>query len=75
MKYLSKMTEQKQCYFCTSNIKVIDYKDAESLKRFLSPQSKILPKRKTFVCAKHQRKLARSIKRAREIGIVPFVTR
>lgn len=66
--------EKKQCYFCTSNIKIIDYKDAETLKRFLSPHSKILPQRKTNVCARHQRKLARAVKRARQLGLIPFIT-
>ncbi|PIR70384.1 MAG: 30S ribosomal protein S18 [Candidatus Niyogibacteria bacterium CG10_big_fil_rev_8_21_14_0_10_42_19] len=68
------MSDTKQCYFCTSNIKSINYKDAEVLKRFLSPQSKILPKRKTSVCAKHQRKMAQAVKRARVLGLVPFMT-
>jgi len=50
----------KQCYFCTSNIKAVDYKDTEVLKRFTNPQSKILPKKRTGTCSLHQRKLARS---------------
>ncbi|MEK7599077.1 MAG: 30S ribosomal protein S18 [Patescibacteria group bacterium] len=66
------MTE-KQCYFCTSNIKTVDYKDSELLKRFLSPQAKILPRRKTSVCAKHQRKLAKAVKRSRQMALLPFV--
>lgn len=68
------MAGEKQCYFCTSNIKVIDYKDTELLKRFLSPRAKILPRRKTAVCAKHQRKLARAIKRSRQMAILPYTT-
>ncbi len=56
------------------NARAVDYKDADTLKRFLSPQSKIMARRKTAVCAKHQRKLARAIKRARILGTVPFVT-
>ncbi|MBI1957476.1 MAG: 30S ribosomal protein S18 [Candidatus Niyogibacteria bacterium] len=66
--------ESKQCYFCTSNIKNIDFKDAETLKRFLSIRGKILPRRKTAVCAKHQRKLANAIKRARQAAILPYVS-
>jgi small subunit ribosomal protein S18 len=64
---------EKQCYFCTSNIKTVDYKDSELLKRFLSPQAKILPRRKTSVCAKHQRKLAKAVKRSRQMALLPFV--
>lgn len=67
------MVGEKQCYFCTSNIKIIDYKDSELLRRFLSPRSKILARRKTAVCAKHQRKLARSVKRARQMAILPYI--
>ena len=63
-----------QCFFCTSNIKNTDYKDQESLKRFLDPQSRILPRRRSGVCATHQRKLARAVKRARIMGLLPFVS-
>lgn len=66
---------EKQCYFCTSNIKAIDYKDYETLKRFVDPQFRIMPKRRTGLCSLHQRKLARAIKRARIISILPFVAR
>ena len=65
----------KQCYFCTANTKNIDYKDSEMLRNFLNPQSKIMPKRRTGLCATHQRMLSRSVKRARVMGLVPFTTR
>ena len=65
----------KHCHFCTNNIKNIDYKDVENLKRFLDPFSKIMPKTKTNICSKHQRKLARAVKRARLLALIPFVTR
>jgi len=68
------MPSSKQCYFCTSNIKSIDYKDREGLKRFIDPQSRIMPKRRSGVCALHQRKLAQAIKRARFMGILPYFT-
>jgi len=64
----------KQCYFCTNNIKLIDYKETETLKKFLGPQAKILPKERTGLCAKHQRKLARAVKRSRVMALLPFVT-
>ena len=63
------------CYFCTKNLRDVDYKDAETLKKFISGQAKILPPRKTGICAKHQRRLARAIKRARILAIIPFTTR
>jgi len=64
-----------QCYFCTTNREMIDYKDSELLKHFMSSQAKIYPPRKSGVCAKHQRRLARAIKRARFLALVPYTTR
>lgn len=64
----------KSCYFCANNINAIDYADAEILKRFIDPQAKILPAKKTSTCAKHQRKLSRAIKRSRIMGLLPFVS-
>jgi small subunit ribosomal protein S18 len=66
---------QKQCYFCTNNIRIIDYRNVEILKRFLNVQAKILPKKQTGVCSKHQRKLAQAVKRARIMSLLPFIAR
>lgn len=63
----------KQCFFCSQNTKDIDYKDAELLKRFLSLQAKILPRRISGICAKHQRKLAKAVKQARYLGLLPYI--
>ncbi len=60
------------CYFCTENISQVDYKDAELLRRYLTEQGKIKPRRQTGTCAKHQRSLARAIKRARHLALLPF---
>jgi len=65
----------KQCFFCSQNLKDIDYKDTEMLQRFISSQAKIIDPKHTGVCAKHQRKLARAIKRSRILGLLPFVRR
>lgn len=64
---------QKHCYFCVNNIEEIDYKDVELLRRFLSSYHKILPRQKKGTCVKHQRKLAKAIKRARIMALLPFV--
>lgn len=64
----------KQCYFCTNNVKEIDHKETEVLKRFLGPTAKIIPKDHTGICAKHQRKLAQAIKRSRFLALLPFVS-
>ncbi len=64
----------RQCYFCANNTGVVDYKDTENLKRFLDPFSKIVPRKQTGVCAKHQRKLSQAIKRSRFMALIPFVS-
>lgn len=65
----------KQCYFTQNNIKHIDYKDTEILKKFLNPHGRILSRRKTGVTAKNQRALALAVKRSRIMGLLPFVAR
>ncbi len=62
----------KQCLFCSRSVKEIDYKDTDLLKRFISSQAKIYPPKKTGTCAKHQRMLARAIKRARYMALLPY---
>ncbi|HSV30911.1 MAG TPA: 30S ribosomal protein S18 [Atribacteraceae bacterium] len=62
---------KKVCAFCMDKSQ-IDYKDVNRLLRFLSERKKIMPKRVTSNCAKHQRELAIAIKRAREIGLLPY---
>jgi small subunit ribosomal protein S18 len=64
--------KKKVCKFCTQKIK-IDYKDSDALRRFITERGKILPRRITGTCAKHQRALAEAIKRARIIAMLPFV--
>ena len=65
----------KECYFCANGLAEIDYKDTHLLRRFMSSYSKIAPRRRSGVCAKHQRKLSLSIKRARVMALIPFTTR
>ncbi len=65
--------EGQQCVFCSQNAKEINHRDIETLRRFISGQAKIIDPRHTGVCAKHQRQLARAIKRARIAGLLPFV--
>ena len=64
----------KQCHFCTNNVKEIDYKDTDTLKNFLDPHSRIIKHKRTSVCAKHQRKLALAVKRARFMSLLPFTS-
>jgi len=65
--------KRKPCSFCTGNVEVIDYKDPTQLRRYISDRGKIEPRRKTGNCAKHQRALARAIKRARHLALLPYV--
>ena len=64
--------KKKVCRFCAQKLK-IDYKDTDSLRRFITERGKILPRRITGTCARHQRGLAAAIKRARIIALLPFV--
>ena len=66
--------KKKVCAFCAEKVEVIDYKDAAKLRKFVSERSKILPRRITGTCAKHQRELTTAIKRARQIAILPYIS-
>ncbi len=65
----------RQDYFSANNIKFIDYKDIEILKKFLNPNGKIVNHKRTGVTSKNQRALAEAVKRARFLGLLPFVAR
>lgn len=66
-------TRKKVCYFTKNNITYIDYKDTELLKKFISPNGKIIPRRVTGTSAKYQRMLSTAIKRARQMALLPYV--
>ena len=74
-KPISPIQKERYCYFCVNNVDYIDYKNNNILRRFISSYSKIVPRKRSNVCAKHQRKLAEAIKRARIMAILPFVTK
>lgn len=65
----------KECYFTKNNIKFIDYKDIEILKKFLNPHGRILNKKRTGVCSKSQRQLSMAVKRSRFLGLLPYVSK
>ena len=65
---------RKVCQFCVDKIDSIDYKDVARLRRFMSERAKILPRRVTGTCARHQRELTIAIKRARHIGLLPYIS-
>lgn len=65
---------KKVCHFCVDRVETIDYKDVARLRKFISERAKILPRRVTGTCAKHQRELTVAIKRSRHIALLPYVT-
>ncbi len=67
-------TKDRYCYFCVNKDTTIDYKNTDILRRFVSSFGKIVPRKRSGVCASHQRQIAAEIKRARIIGLLPFVT-
>ena len=65
---------RKVCAFCADKIEMIDYKAPQRLRRYLSERGKIVPRRVTGTCARHQRQLTTAIKRARHLALLPYVT-
>ena len=65
---------KKVCTMCSNKDFVLDYKNAEQLKKFINEKGKILPRRATGACAKHQREITTAVKRARHIAIIPYTT-
>ena len=69
---LHRKARKKVCHFCVDRVEEIDYKDIAKLRKFVSERAKILPRRATGTCAKHQRALTTAIKRARQIALLPY---
>ncbi|MCL2255358.1 MAG: 30S ribosomal protein S18 [Firmicutes bacterium] len=67
-----KAPKKKVCPFCTEKGRVIDYKEAQKLKRYITEKGKIIPRRSNGLCALHQREVAQAIKRARTMALLPF---
>ncbi len=65
-------TRKRFCYFCVNHVEEIDYKDVSTLRHYLTERFKIVPRRNSGNCAKHQRKLTAAIKRARNMALIPF---
>ena len=71
-KVMKRMPRRKVCAFCQNKVDEIDYKDIATLKKYVTEKGKILPRRMTGTCAKHQRVLAVAVKRARIVDLLPF---
>jgi small subunit ribosomal protein S18 len=72
MAYKKQRSRRKVCYFKKNKITFIDYKDIDLLKKFISPNGKITPRRVTGTSSKYQRMLATAIKRARQMALLPY---
>ena len=69
----NRKSRKKVCAFCMDKIEHIDYKDVPRLRRYLSDRAKIIPRRVTGTCARHQRQLTVAVKRARHLAFLPYV--
>ena len=70
-----KKRQTKPCHYCANNISEVDYKNVQTLRRFVSSYLKIAPRRRSGLCAIHQRKVAKAIKQARIAGLMGFTTK
>ncbi len=70
----TRKSRRKVCAFCVEKAESIDYKDTNKLRKFITERGKIMPRRMSGVCAKHQRSLAIAIKRARVVALLPYVS-
>ena len=71
--FKARLMKKKVCVFCVDKVENIDYKDTAKLRRYVTERGKIVPRRISGNCAKHQRQLTTAIKRARQIALLPFV--
>ncbi|MBQ3552092.1 MAG: 30S ribosomal protein S18 [Clostridia bacterium] len=74
MKPRQRKPRRKVCSFCVDKIDHIDYKDVSRLRKHTSERGKIMPRRMSGVCAKHQRDLAKAIKTARQVALMPYIS-
>lgn len=72
--FKNKKAKKKVCAFCADKSAVIDYKDTAKLRRFTSERAKILPRRVTGTCSRHQREITIAIKRARYVALLPYTS-
>ena len=73
MATVAKESSAKSCFYCVNNKLAVDFKDVANLRRFVSSYMKIAPRRRSGLCAKHQRQIANAVKRARQASLMPFM--
>ena len=74
MAIMRRIFVRRPCRFCAEKVDQVDYKDLERIGRYVTDRGKILPSRLTGTCAKHQRVLARAIRRARFMALLPYIS-
>lgn len=67
------MPRRKNCYLCENGIRIINYKDESTVSRYVTDRGKILPRRITGACARHQRQIDSAVKRARYLALIPYI--
>ena len=72
---LSGSRRRKYCFFCKEKVEQVDYKDINTLRRYMSDRGKIRSRRTTGACRRHQRQIALAVKRAREVALLPYSSR
>lgn len=72
--YRGRFRRRRICAFCVDKVDTVDYKDVDTLRRYVTEHGRIRPRRQTGTCAKHQRSLATAVKRARHLALLPFVS-
>ena len=70
---MKKKEDNQQCYFTKHNISHVDYRDVHLLERFINPHGKVLPRRRSGLCARYQRKVKKAIKNARYMALMPYI--
>ena len=70
----NRKSRKKVCAFCVDKVESIDYKDTQKLRKFTSDRAKILPRRVTGTCARHQRELTTALKSARQVALMPYTS-
>jgi len=74
-KQTSPFAPEKQCFFCRANVQHIDYKDVDTIRRYMSSFGKIVARKRSGVCSRHQRLISGAIKQARFMALVPYLVK
>ena len=74
-RHAENIPQKKQCLFCLERERTVNYKDAQTLRRFINQRAKILPPKRTGACSKHQKQVSNAIKKARYMCLLPYISK